>query len=430
MDIIIKNIDMIPVNGKDDYLKKQNIYIKDEKIVEISSGNLNYEAERIIDGKDKLAMPGLINAHTHLGMAILRNYADDMELFQWLEEKIWPIEAKFNRDIIHKSSLLSLVEMVKSGTTTAADMYFQMDTVADSIIEIGMRASICRGTTDNNDYDLNKAAIGNMRKLYENYNGAANGKIQVMVGAHAPYSCGTEYLKMCRDLAKELDTSIHIHVSETQKELDDSIEEKNMTPVEYLESIGLLELDVLAAHCVALTENDKKIIKEKGVFPVNNPVSNLKLASGFSDVDGMLKMGIPVALGTDSASSNNNLDMLEEMKLAGILNKAVNSDPISVSAKEVIEMATINGAKALNMDDKVGSLEIGKEADIILLDMKQPHLWPENDPMAAVVYSARGSDVDTVIIQGEIIVDNKKLLTIDEEKLMDEITILQSELEM
>lgn len=337
MSILIKDIDLIPMDGINEVLKSTNIYIKDGKIEDIGQIRNDIEPEKIIDGKNKLAMPGLINAHTHIGMSLLRNYADDLPLHDWLSKKIWPIEAKMRPDDIYWGSLLSMVEMIQGGTTAFCDMYDSMDQVGEGVKKSGMRAVLTRGVIE--EKGKNQMKLDETRKLYEDWHGSSNGRIKVMIAPHAPYTCGPDFLQELLKLAKDLNIGINIHLSETKKEIEDSFKIYGKSPIKHVYDLGLFDVHTIAAHCVHLDDDDIKIIKEKNVFPVNNPGSNLKLASGFARVEEMLKLGIPVSLGTDGSSSNNNLNMFEEINLAALINKAVNSSATSVPAAVALEMA-------------------------------------------------------------------------------------------
>lgn len=415
MTLLIKNIDLLPMNNPREIIYNTNIYIKDNRIFYIGDIKENIEVSKTIDGKNKLAMPGLINAHTHIGMSLLRNYADDLPLYEWLTEAIWPIEDKLTGEDIYWGSLLSIVEMIQSGTTAFCDMYFFMDEVAKAVEESGIRGVLTRGIVEDPDNPNEK--LEETRELYNNWNGKSNGRIKVMVAPHAPYTCSPEFLIKTRDLAKELNTGIHIHLSETKREVEDSFKAHGKSPIKHVYDLGLFDVHTIAAHCVHVDDKDIEILWKNNVYPVNNPGSNLKLASGFAPVDKMLKRGIPVALGTDGSSSNNNLNMFEEINLAALINKAVNLDAISVPAYSAIAMGTINGAKALNWSDEIGSIEAGKKADLILLDMDKPHLYPKHNLISAVSYSAQGSDVDTAIIDGKIIMEKREIKTLDVEKI-------------
>lgn len=414
MSILIKNIDLVPIDGKNEVIKSTNIYITDDKIVHIGEIREDIKVERVIDGKNRIAMPGLINTHTHIGMSLLRNFADDLPLHEWLTKKIWPVEAKLNADDIYWGSLLSIVEMIQGGTTAFCDMYFFMNEVGKGLEESGIRGVLTRGLIEDEQAQIK---LNETRELFKNWHGKGNGRIKVMVAPHAPYTCSPDFLKEAFNLAKELNTRIHIHLSETKKEVEDSFKLYGKSPIKHVYDLGILDLPTIAAHCVHIDDEDIEIMKEKNVFPVNNPGSNLKLASGFSPVAQMLKRGIPVALGTDGSSSNNNLNMFEEINLAAIINKAVNLDAVSVPAKSALEMATINGAKALGWSKEIGSIEIGKKADMILIDVDKPHLYPHHNIISSLAYSAQASDVDTVIVDGKIIMEKREIKTLDVEKI-------------
>lgn len=415
MNILIKDIDIIPVDGKEEVLKSTNLYIEKGKIVHIGDLKEDIKVEKTIDGNNKLLMPGLINAHTHLGMSLLRNFADDMDLNEWLTKSIWPMEAKLDGEDIYWGSLLSMSEMIMTGTTSFCDMYFFMDEVGRALECSGMRGVLTRGIIEdpkNPDEKLNDT-----RELFDRWNNSLNERVKVMVAPHAPYTCSPDFLIRTIELAEELDTGIHIHLSETKKEVEASFNTFGKSPIKHMLDLGMFNRHTIAAHCVHLSDEDIEIIKENNVYPVNNPASNFKLASGFAPISKMLKKGIKVALGTDGASSNNNLDMFKELNLASLINKAVDLDPLSVPANKAIEMATLNGAFALGLGEEIGSIEVGKKADMILIDMDKPHLYPKHNLVSAVGYSVNGSDVDTVIIDGNIIMENRELKTLDIEQI-------------
>lgn len=412
--MLIKNINLIPMDGKNQIIENTNIYIKDNIIIHIGEIREDIEVERIIDGKNKVAMPGLINAHTHIGMSLLRNFADDLPLHDWLTKKIWPTEAKLNAKDIYWGSLLSMVEMIQSGTTAFCDMYFFMDEVGKGLEESGIRGVLTRGLIEDNQAQVK---LDETKELFKTWNGRGNGRIKVMVAPHAPYTCSPDFLKETVKLARELNTGLHIHLSETKKEVEDSFNLYGKSPIKHVYDLELFDLHTIAAHCVHVDDEDIEIMKEKNVFPVNNPGSNLKLASGFAPVDKMLKRGIPIALGTDGSSSNNNLNMFEEINLAAIINKAVNLDAVSVPAISALEMGTINGARALQWDREIGSIEVGKKADMILIDIDKPHLYPHHNLISSLAYGVQASDVDTVIVDGKIIMEEREIKTLDVEKI-------------
>ena len=419
--MLIKNISVLDVIGGK-ILEHQDIYIDGQYIKKIGE-NLNIEDDRVLDGENKLAVPGFVNAHTHLGMSLFRNYADDMELMEWLGEKIWPIEAKLNPEDVYIGSLMSMAEMIKSGATTFCDMYFPIEPVYRAMEEIGIRGAITRGMMDVEDGSI---SIREHKEGYKKYNGALDGRVTLFPGPHAIYTSSTEYLKEVIEVAKEYGGRINIHLSETETEVKDSLEKYNMTPIEYVNSLGLLELPTVAAHCVHITDEEIEIVKDKEFYPVYNPSSNLKLASGFTPVKKLLANGLKVCLGTDGSSSNNNQNMLEEIHIASIVNKAVEMDPKAVKAIEVLRMATINGAEALNIN--AGAIEEGRLADISIFDLNSLNFTPKNNLISALCYSASSGDIKTVIIDGKIVLEDRKFVNIDEDKLIKDVNETMNDL--
>jgi len=365
-------------------------------------------------------LPGLINGHTHLAMVLLRGVADDMALMPWLETKIWPIEKNLRAEDCYVGALLGCLEIIKSGTTCFADQYFFMENVARAVEEAGMRASLSYGIIELGDSKRRESELRAGEKLVKGCNGTAKGRISTMFGPHAAYTCSPECLIKVKELAKKYKVGIHTHISETQDEVKQITEKYGKRPVEHLDAIGFLGPEVLAAHCVWLTEKEIKILCDHGVKPVHNPVSNMKIACGIAPVPEMLAAGIPVALGTDGAASNNALDMFNEMKFAALLNKVGKLNPTVMPAQAVLEMATINGAIALGLEKEIGSLEAGKKADIVLVDLKKPHLTPLHNVVSHLVYSAVGGDVDTTIVDGKILMQNTEVLVLDEDKVLDQ----------
>ncbi|WP_028992309.1 amidohydrolase [Thermoanaerobacter thermocopriae] len=418
MNLLIKNIALLPMEGEQTIIESTNIYIKGDTITYIGEINPDMKVDRVIDGTKKIAMPGLINAHTHLGMSLLRNYADDVPLFDWLNKHIWPVESRLSAEDIYWGSLLSMIEMIYSGSTTFCDMYFFMEEVAKATEEVGIRGVLTRGIIEESDAKANKEKLRDTRELYNTWHNKAKGRIKVMVGPHAPYTCSPSYLKEIVELAKELNTGVNIHVAETSQEVKESFQRYGKSPVKHLKDIGVFDVPTVAAHCVHVSDEDIEILKEMKVSPVYNPTSNAKLASGFAPVNQMLKKGINVALGTDGPASNNNLNMFEEIHFAATINKALNCDALAVPALEALKMATINGAKALLWDKEIGSIKVGKKADIVIIDIDKPHFYPHNSLISALAYTAQASDVDTVIINGKIIMENREIKTVDVERVI------------
>ncbi|MBN2853259.1 MAG: amidohydrolase [Clostridia bacterium] len=418
MNILIKNVHVITGNMNNMYTGIMNIAIKKDTIYyignEIPPG---FKAERIIEGREMIAMPGLVNAHTHSTMVLMRNASDDLPLERWLNESILPKEKKLTKDIIRKGSMLGMAEMIKSGTTTFLDMYLEMETITEAVIETGMRANISYGlqTCDRLFQGTEFAAkyCSDFKRKYDNAN---NGKIKTSIEVHSVYLCDEELLRANAKLSREINSPVHIHLHETRIEVETSKLKYGRSPIKECLKAGIFDVPAIAAHTIWLDDEDMQILKDHHVTPVHNPSSNLKLASGIARVPDMIKMGIDVAIGTDGAASNNNMDMFEEMHLTSLIHKGVKLDATSVNASQTIHMATINGAKALGFQ-KIGMLEVGMKADIILVNTTGLNNTPLNNPVSAIVYSTRGNDVDTVICNGDILMEGRELKTIDEEKV-------------
>ena len=416
--ILIKNALILSPNIN--FEERQSLLIKDDIIAQIAPEIDESGVDKIIDANEKILLPGLINTHTHLSMTLFRGLADDLSLDSWLNDHIWPMEANLNGDYCYIGALLGAVELIKSGTTTFSDMYFYMEDVARAVDEAGIRAVLSYGMIDFGDAEKRENEIKENLTLFENCNGMADGRIKVFFGPHSPYTASEELLIRVRELADEYNMGIHIHVSETQKEINDISEEKGLRPFEYLDKIGFLGPDVVAAHSVWLSDNEIDIIKKNNVKVSHNPCSNMKLASGIAPVSKLIENDICVSIGTDGASSNNNLDLIEELKTASLLQKVSTLDPKVLNSDEAIEMGTIKGAEALGLDSQIGSIEVGKKADIILIDTNCANMVPDSSsPSSNIIYSANGSNVDTTICNGKILMENKKLTVLDEQEVYD-----------
>ena len=403
--ILIKNALILNPNNFEE--KKQSLLIKNDLIAEISDEIDESIVDKIIDASGKILLPGLVNTHTHLSMTLFRGLADDLSLDSWLNDHIWPMEANLYGDFCYIGALLGAVELIKSGTTTFSDMYFYMEDVARAVDEAGIRAVLSYGMIDFGDAERREAEIKENLDLFKNCNGMADGRIKVFFGPHSPYTASEELLIKVRQLADEYNMGIHIHVSETQKEINDISEEKGLRPFEYLDKIGFLGPDVLAAHCVWLSDEEIDIIKKNNVKVSHNPCSNMKLASGIAPISKLLEKDVCVSIGTDGASSNNNLDLIEELKTASLLQKVSTLDPNVLNSHEALAMGTINGAEALGLSDEIGSIEVGKKADIILIDKNSANMVPDSTTLTSnVIYSANGSNVDTTICNGKILMEN------------------------
>jgi 5-methylthioadenosine/S-adenosylhomocysteine deaminase len=397
-----------------DDIKQGSIIVENDKIVEITNKIGSNDADEIINGENKILIPGLVNTHTHLSMTLLRGLADDLPLETWLNNYIWPTEANLDGEHCYAGAILACAEMIKSGTTTFNDMYFFMDDVAKAVDEAGLRGLLSHGMIDQGDEEKRKAEYKETMRIIDKCHNTAEGRIKVAFGPHTPYTCSTELLKWVREKADKYHLKIHIHISETQNEVDQILKSYGTRPFEYLDEIEFLNPDVIAAHAVWLSDNEIDLIKDRDVKLSHNPTSNMKLASGISPVSKLVGEGICVSIGTDGAASNNNMDLLEEIKLASLLQKVNTGDPTVLPAEKVFKMATVDGATALGLENEIGTIEVGKKADLVLLDMKAPHLTPHRNPISHIVYSANGGDVNTVICNGEILMKDREIQTFEE----------------
>lgn len=376
----------------------------------------------IIDGRHRLYMPGFVNTHNHAAMSLLRGYADDLALQVWLEQKIWPSEAKFTHEDVRWGSALSIVEMIRGGTTCFVDMYDRMDEVARTVDASGMRACLTRGMINFGGQAEQEEKLQESTTFAKNWHGQANGRITTMLSPHASYTCPPEFIERIVEAATELDLPIHTHMSETIKEVEQNVHTYGERPVKHLQKLGVFDRPCLLAHAVHLTDEEISILQAYGVHISHNPSSNLKLASGIARVPELLKAGVLVSLGTDSSASNNNLDLLEEIRLAALLHKGQSGDPEAVPAYEALKMGTVYGAQSIWLDD-VGALEVGMKADFIALNMDQPHFYPYHDFVSHVVYAASSQDVTDVWIDGQAVMRQQELLTLDEEKIKREFNL-------
>jgi len=394
MGILIK--DILLLDGK-----RKDIYIEGNIIKEIGD-NLKYEADKIIDGREDLAIPPFINSHTHSAMTLLRGYADDMPLMQWLSTKIWPIEAKMTEEDVYWGAKLASIEMIRSGITLFNDMYWHFEGTARAVEEMGLRGIISAVFIDMFDKNRAKEQIMLNERLFKESKKYSN-RITFSLGPHAIYTVSEESLRWASDFSKKNNVFIHIHIGETEKEVKDCIEKYGMRPVEYLEKIGFLSERVIACHCVWLSDREADILNEHGVKCVFNPISNMKLCVG--GVFPYNKIKNPL-LGTDGPSSNNSLNMFEAMKIGSLLFKFSSNNPTALKAEEAFAMATKNPRNAFNLN--IG-LEQGSLADITIISLESPEFTPGFNLISDLVYSANPSCVSTVICDGKILMENRKI---------------------
>ncbi len=421
MNILIKNVlAVLPENGKvteseKDIVKQVNLCIHDQRIIAVGDVPADFKADKVIDGAGKLAIPGLINCHTHSYMAFMRNVADDLSFMDWLFGKIDPLEQKMTDEDAYWGACLAITEMMKSGTTCFNDMQMNIHQTTRAVRESGMRASICRGLVGSGN---DEGGQRRLKEAFEEKEAAADcDRLTFMLGPHAPYTCDDAYMRIVSERAKKEHMGIHVHLSESESEIAQIKEKYGCSPIEMAEKNGLFDVNCIAAHCVQITDSDIEILKKHNVNVVTNPASNMKLGNGFAPVKKLIDAGVNVCLGTDGAASNNSLNMFHEMSLLALIHKGVYRNPECISAQETFRIATINGAKALGLEKEIGSLEVGKKADIVLLDLNNPSLMPRNNLVAGLSYSANGSEVDTVIIDGKLTMEGRKLLTMDEQEI-------------
>ena len=418
MKTLITNGYILDMVSDEPNIRKEDILIENNEIVKIGK-EIEEEADEKINAKNMLVMPGLVNTHTHLAMSIFRGYKDDRKLMDWLENAIFPVEDKLKPEDIYWNSYLSCLEMIKSGTTTCNDMYFGMNKAIEAIEVTGLRAVVAWSITDDSIRDK----IEKTREYAKKYNNDKNSRITVFTSPHAPYSCNPDTIKLCVDLAKELKTGLHIHLAETLNEVKIIKDRYGKSATEYLADLDVFDVPVVLAHGIYISEEDIKILKEHHIRGgiSHNPISNCKLSSGICDVVNLRKNEINVGLGTDGIGSTTTLDMFEEMKTAAYLQKVNTMEPTSIKAYDILKMSTIEGAKVLGLENQIGTIEEGKKADLIFIKTDKLHLCPENDICANIVYSANGSDVDTVMIDGKIIMQNRKMLNINERDVMKQV---------
>jgi len=386
----------------------------------------DFTVDEEINGKGKLVIPGLINAHTHSYMTLFRNCADDLTFMDWLFGRIDPLEGKLVPEDAYWGAKLAMIEMIKSGTTCFCDMQMHIHQTTKAVAESGMRAVVGRGLVGAiENGGVNEAGSSRIAEAYEEMeDGVLTDRLGFMLAPHAPYTCDFGFLKYVADEAKNKELGITIHLSESVSECENMAKDQNMTPIEYAHKAGCFDVPCVAAHCVQVTDSDIGLLAKNGVNVVSNPASNMKLGNGFAPIKKMMDAGINIALGTDGAASNNSLNLFHELSLMTLIHKGVNKTPQCVSAQEGFAMATINGAKALGLGGITGSIEVGKRADLAILDMRTPSLTPANDLIAALSYSVNGSEVETVIIDGVITMKDRKILTFNEDEVYDKVAAI------
>jgi 5-methylthioadenosine/S-adenosylhomocysteine deaminase len=415
--MLLKNVKYIDSNN---CLAEGHIRINGSKITKISSEPLaKIDSEEVISGKNKLLIPGLMNTHTHIAMTLFRGYADDLPLKTWLETKIFPAEKNLTEEAVYYGSLQGIAELIHSGCTFFCDMYFFIHQTVEAVVESGIRALLSPGMTDFSTDN----AFEDIVKLHEACTNRtdANDRIKVYFGPHAPYTCSIKTLEKISQAAKSIKTGVHIHLNETLHEVDEFISKNGgLRPIERIAQTGLFENKTIAAHCVHLSDKEQDILKKYNVMVAHNPSSNLKLASGIAPIQEYINNGIAVSIGTDGASSNNQLNMVKEMHLASLIGKVAGKlDPLALSADTTFNMATKTPGNWI-YDGQVGTIKEGSIADLVFLDIETPSTIPALDPISNLVYASNGTEADTVIINGKCVMKNKIITTFDEELVRKE----------
>lgn len=424
MNILIKNAYTILPEGYDDCC---SVAIRNGEITAVGTVPVDFRADKTIDAKGRLLTPGFIDAHTHVHMTALRNRADDLPFTAWLFENVMPMEDTLTTQEAYWSVQLAIMELLMSGATCFLDMHMFPGTLGRATADAGMRAVLSRGLTGGAD-----DCEGGARRIREAKQDAERFKdeklLTFMVSPHAPYTCDEAYLKEVTALADELGVGIHTHLSESEDEQKTIRERYGCTPAEFYDRCGILRENTVCAHCVQLNDSDMALLAARGTSVAHNAASNMKLGNGFADVPALMAHGVNVCLGTDSAASNNSLSMLREMELVSLIHKGTHRDATSVSAREVFDMATKNGAKAVGLGGKVGEIKPGMRADLVLFDMGSVGFFPVGDPKAALCYSSAGLRADTVLVDGRVLLEHGEFKTIDAERVRFEIEKLDKRL--
>ena len=429
-DLAIAGGTLVTMSSDMDIIENASIGISGSRIALVDT-NRTLAADRIIDARGGLILPGLVNTHTHLPMVCFRGLADDLPLMDWLNHHIFPMEARFvNKQMVRDGAMLAIAEMILSGTTTCCDGYFFENQIAEAALAGGMRAVAAQGfadsaTPDHPQYEKMMAAAG---RFVERWLPHAP-MITPAFFCHSPYTCSPRTLVNVKAAAREAGILYLTHLLENRDEIDTIEKRYGRKPVPHLHHLGVLDNRTVAVHCNWMTPEDIALFADLGVSVSHNPASSMKLAAGVAPVPLMLEKGIAVGLGTDGSASNNDLDLFQEMDLSAKVHKATLLDPTVMSAETVLKMATIEGARVLGMDRLIGSVEVGKQADIIILDMNQPHLTPLYNPYSQIVYAARGGDVKTSIIDGKPVMENRRLLTMDLPAVMERVRAIAAHIQ-
>lgn len=418
MKRLFTNATILTMKDGEEPLTDASLVIDDDVISFVGANPPEDEYDETTDCTGRLLMPGFVNTHCHAAMSLLRGYGDDLPLKTWLEEKMWPMEARFGPEQVRWGTALAVLEMLKGGVTCFADMYDHMDEVGRVVRGSGIRASLCRGVIGFGAEEEKARKLEDSVRFAKEWDGGADGRITTMLAPHAPYTCPPDFIEQFVAASEELGIPIHTHMSETEAEVARNVEDHGKRPALHLKDLGVFDRPTLIAHAVHLSDEEIEVLAENDVKVSHNPGSNLKLGSGIARVPEMLARGMRPSLGTDGPASNNNLDMLEEVRLAALIHKGANLDPLAIPAAEALRMGTVYGAEGLFLSELVGTLEPGKKADFITLDLDAPHMQPPHDVVSHIAYSATRGDVRDVYVDGERVVREGECLTLDEEEVV------------
>jgi 5-methylthioadenosine/S-adenosylhomocysteine deaminase len=426
MKILIKNALVLPMTNKESHVRG-SIAIEDGKISAIGNIPPTFIADQVIDGSRMIALPGFVNAHTHASMQYFKNFNDTHQNLETWLQAVWKYEAILQPNDIKLASILAIAEMNRSGTTCFTDMYFDPEQTIEALIETHMKATI--GLTLFGELAESKKRINSSLSYFKSIRNNYPLHLSFDIAPHAIYTCSGETYSYGKQIANEVGCRLHTHLSESPYEVEQSKKENGMSPIAYLDSLGALDDHTYLAHVVHPIDNDLEILQRTKPFIIHNPSSNCKLGNGIAPISTYKELGLSVALGTDGSSSNNTLDMFKEMRLCAMISATSTHNPIALTPFEIIRMATIDGATALGRDSVCGTLEVGKDADIVLIDIDKPHLSPLNDPYSAIVFGCNSADVDTVLIRGDIVYTNSEFSYIDIERYISEMGIKWEEIQ-
>ncbi len=418
--VLIKNADVITLDQPDEVLKGSDVAIADGVIQAVGAVPDGFVPDEVLDATDQVVMPGFFNAHTHAPMTLVRGWAEDLPLDRWFNERIWVAESALTEEDVYWGAALAAAEMIRCGTVGFADHYFWMDRVAEVVEQSGLRATLAWCVFGlGAEQEIGGTTLDLTVDFVQRWQGAADGRIHTVLGPHSPYVCSPDFLTQVAERAAALGVGVHLHVAESQEQVDNSLAEHGRTPVAHLARLGLFDGPAIAAHCIYVNDEDLSILAEKGVTVASCTGCYMKLGMGVPPLPDMLARGINVALGTDGTASNNDLDMLEEAKLAALMHKNARLDPQLLPGDLVLRLATQNGARAMGFPQS-GVIAPDRAADLIILDFHQPHLRPRHNLIANVIYAAKAGDVRHVMVAGRWLMRDRELLTLDEERIMYE----------